>query len=275
MTVFYEGYSTFSDYRKNYLLNNNKNVNESMFMDRPFPCVQHYHAKDNAFKKFYKDYTGPDFNYNFNSLGFRSPELDKDNPALASFGCSHTMGVGVPEASRFSYVFAKKLGLINYDFSVSGCGNLDIIRNLVAFLKKDRKNTDTRMILIAWSHPTRSNVITYRNEKLIAEMIYPAQDHFKDKQIDMYKELWHQYGSQVYTLEIMKTAELLCELAGIPLIQFNVYQKYWTLPHKPIDTLYQIDWKELDKGRDASHFGIQTHAQIADLLYDSYTYISK
>ena len=128
--------------------------------------------------------------------------------------------------------------------------------------------------MIAWSHPTRSNVMTYRDNKLVIEMIYPAQNHHNDRQIDDYKSLWDQYGSQIYTLEMMKTAELLCELAGIPLVQFNFYQKYWTLPHKKINTLYTLDWKELDKGRDASHCGIKTHNCIADKLYDAYNIIN-
>ena len=53
-----------------------------------------------------------DFKYRFNSLGFRSNEIVHGKDSLVTFGCSHTLGVGVPENYRWSDLISKELDLL-------------------------------------------------------------------------------------------------------------------------------------------------------------------
>ena len=210
------------------------------------------------------DYTGPDFDYKFNSLGFRGPELDNSTPALASFGCSHTVGTGVPEEHRFATLFAKKLDLINYCFAVGGSDNLSIMRNVVAFLKNNKENTNTKLILVCWSLSNRFSILK-PNSKNLLKSVVPGNDEGWEGINDL-KVLWNQYSAEAYTLEFIKTVDILCKLANVKCIQINIFTPL-TVSFKKITSYYDdFNFTELDKGRDR-HFGILTHASIAENLY--------
>ena len=243
-------YTSFDDYR----------------MDGIPGLVTPYIGNDHPVKGLRLDYDGPEFNYVFNSLGFRGPELDTSTPALASFGCSHTVGIGIPEETRFASVFAKKIGLTNYCFAIGGSDNLSIFRNLVAFIKNNKENTNTKLILVAWSYHSRLSIVDFSTNKQEVTNTW-SKHHILE--INDLIVLWEKYASQLYTLELMKATHVLCQTAGIQLIQLNCFEQWFKLEHKEIDSLYNIKCIILDKARD-THYGIKTHQNLSDMIYETY-----
>jgi hypothetical protein len=231
--------------------------------------VRNYCGTDRPDISLRPDYDGPDFNYSFNSMGFRGPELDTSTPALASFGCSHTVGIGIPEETRFASVFAKKLGLINYCFAVNGSDNLSIMRNVTAFLKNNMENTSTKIILVAWSIRNRFSIAVEPKDNRV-EVIVPNQNHPLSG-LDDLKVLWAEHCADVYALECIKTVDVLCKLAKVKCIQITLDRKPFDIDFKNIASFYKdFMWDPLDMARDL-HYGIRTHAMIADNLYDAFT----
>lgn len=65
-------------------------------------------------------WTDPDcITYQYNSQGFRAPDLD-DRPAGLALGCSHTEGVGIPIASTWSAQLSNLVGMHVWNFGVGG-----------------------------------------------------------------------------------------------------------------------------------------------------------
>ena len=61
--------------------------------------------------------------YKFNANGFRSREIDVNNPGIAVFGCSFTTGVGLPAHELYHYYIGKELNLPVDNFGVQGASN--------------------------------------------------------------------------------------------------------------------------------------------------------
>lgn len=58
--------------------------------------------------------------YKINSHGFRSEEFDPAAASLISLGCSHTIGIGLPEEVTWPYLVAQTLELKNYNMGWGG-----------------------------------------------------------------------------------------------------------------------------------------------------------
>jgi hypothetical protein len=62
------------------------------------------------------------FTYKFNGRGFRSDEFTS-NSAVMFFGCSLTIGIGIPWESTWSYLISKSLGLNCFNLGQGGASN--------------------------------------------------------------------------------------------------------------------------------------------------------
>ena len=62
------------------------------------------------------------FTYKFNSEGFRSREF-LNEPAIAFFGCSFTLGVGLPLETSWPYIVSSRLNLACYNLAIAGSSN--------------------------------------------------------------------------------------------------------------------------------------------------------
>jgi len=61
--------------------------------------------------------------YKFNSKGFRCPELEKEPNSIVWLGCSHTLGIGLPEHMTFASVVSSRLRLKNFNLGIGGGAN--------------------------------------------------------------------------------------------------------------------------------------------------------
>jgi len=225
-----------------------------------------YYSCDNA-STVRPEYTGPDFDYRYNTLGFRSPEIIVQNPAVVSFGCSITQGVGVPEQLRFGNLVADQLALDHYSFACAGSDSLSVLRNVTAFFKNKQHGISTKLIVILWPHFSRVSICEDKNV-LPKTLQSPNNHNYSD-----YHVSWSILSGRTYLLEYIKTVDLLCDLHDIKCIQMNV--EYINQQSLPIKSFYQqAAWYknkrqiyDTDMGRD-THPGIASHSKIYHIIKD-------
>lgn len=71
--------------------------------------------------------------YSFNSHGFRSEEFDFDeNESILFFGCSYTVGIGLPTENTWPYIVSKNLNLKCFNLGVGG-SSLDAMYRLAKY----------------------------------------------------------------------------------------------------------------------------------------------
>lgn len=76
-----------------------------------------------------------DITYKFNAQGFCSEDFG-DRPAAAFFGCSFTLGVGIPLHTRWPTIVSKELGLACYNLGIAGASNDTAFRMAYSWLHK-------------------------------------------------------------------------------------------------------------------------------------------
>jgi hypothetical protein len=93
--------------------------------------------KDPNKKKLLEDngWINRQFDYTFNSHGFRCKEFS-DLPSIVFLGCSHTMGVGIPQEYTFAEIVARETNLNCVNLGVSGSSIDTAYRMAVHWLPK-------------------------------------------------------------------------------------------------------------------------------------------
>lgn len=82
----------------------------------------------------------PYFDYQYNSAGFRDSEIEL-NTDICYFGCSMSVGIGVPLTARYSNIIDKEFNFISNNFGISGISTEEIAKIFVSvnrFIKMKR-----------------------------------------------------------------------------------------------------------------------------------------
>lgn len=191
------------------------------------------------------------FTYKYNSCGFRSREfnLDEMNPVILTLGCSHTVGVGVPQhdnwAEQFGRTYFSEYSVWNA--SLGGAGADTIARlavNMIPIIKPS-------IVAILW--PSLYRFETYENNPVFNGVWTMEEDNLQ-------YESNTAYNNQMKNKTIL---DLLQKVYGFKLLSID-----WD------DTVEKVyDTVTWTKGRDGAHFGTDWHQQIAfdfNLQYCNY-----
>lgn len=210
-----------------------------------------------------------DFNYRFNSLGFRSNEILPKTACVVTFGCSHAVGVGVPEEKRFGDIIANKLGYNPYNFGVSGADFYIILHNILTFVENNLHNLNVKYIIILWPEIARFSWFAKDlNEKNFITTEVPRSIK-KDSWQENFIINWQKYVAVPYLFNSIRSVDTIFKNLQIPvfqqlsnnlLVENEIASlRYDTGIYNPINQ-YSLAW---DRGRD-THFGPLTHQKIAD-----------
>ena len=191
------------------------------------------------------------FTYKYNSHGFRSCEFDptESNPIILTLGCSHTVGVGVPQHDNWPEQFARTYfpTHVVYNAGLGGAGADTVARlavNLIPIIKP-------AIVAVMW--PSLYRFETYENGAVFngAWTIEADNLQYEDNTA---------YNNQTKNKTIV---QLLQEVYQFKLISID-----WDdTVNKVYDT---VTWT---KARDGAHFGIDWHSQLAydfNLQYCNY-----
>lgn len=190
----------------------------------------------------------PMFEYVFNSEGFREREFD-DAPCVMALGCSHVMGVGIPEKYRWTNLLTQQLDLRVLNLGVGGASVDTCFRLLSHWIQR----LQVRLVIISLPSDARFEIASANK--------YPMNVgpwvHHHPNTVDDHKKAYdfRMQSDHLAAVERIKTClacEQICSTAGVPLV--TVEATSWAVA--PGDA------------RDLMHPGIKTHSRTAALLHD-------
>ena len=198
--------------------------------------------------------------YKFNSLGYRMnkelSEVDYDN-YFAFFGCSFTVGTGVPLEDTFPHSIAKRAGVDYINAGVGGGTPEVVVWNLTKLFTLAPKKP--KVIMINWPEITRTafwldNKLQFmlpnrlsldKNHWTKSYEAFIMEESHIDNRFDMLRKIVH----------------LLCNTAGVNLFEFvthqsdiNFFKKYQGIHTARIEHPDNTSLEKLhfNKGRDIS-----------------------
>ncbi len=190
-------------------------------------------------------WTADSFTYKYNSNGFRSREfnLDEMNPVILTLGCSHTVGVGVPQQvnwpEQFGSTYFNDYGVWNAGL---GGASADTVARLAVNMIPIVKPS---IVAVLW--PSLYRFETYENGAVFNGAWTMEQDNL-------------QYEDNTAYNNQTKNKTILTLLQEV--YKFKLLSIDWD---DTVEKVYStVSWT---KGRDGAHFGIEWHRQIA---YDFY-----
>lgn len=169
------------------------------------------------------------FTYRINNYGYRMNkdlhEVDLNN-YIAFFGCSYTVGAGLPLEETFAYKIAQQTTMDYINAAVSGSSADFVFYNFTKMVST--VSTLPKIVVINWPHPSRTSYWYKNNIVDFLPDIPPNIDHPKTP--EGIKFWYNSYKSHIleesnYTNRfeyIRQNIIALCKLAGIKLFEFTV-----------------------------------------------------
>jgi hypothetical protein len=234
----------------------------------PENCVQQWCGLDNQtdYRKRggHPLYSETDIEYRYNSHGYRCPDFaSQAQIRVVSIGCSCTLGVGVPQGAIFHELFAERLRLesgstvVNWNLGRNGASNDHIARVLHLAIPK----LNPHLVLILFTKLARREYLAVHDQWMnytpagrpADPVIRELSTHFDalSSAFDDELNFFRNYKSVEY---LLADRLWLCSMLGD---QLRVVGGHLNEAHHA----NRLRW--LDKGRDNSHPGPQTH----ELLY--------
>jgi hypothetical protein len=197
-------------------------------------------------------YNNTELEYSLNSQGHRCKnieDVDKDNYILFT-GCSHTLGVGLELEKTYPYLLSTELGMDYYNLAMPGTGMDAVEYNLLTWFFK--MNKKPKMVVIQWPDHSRfveydsmrNNILpqgTWNNQSNFVSFIVNAED------------------SGMFNARKAITNRLIKNVVDVPIITFN-------FGNQRDYGIYDLNMPRLDKARDLSHAGINSHVSFTKTL---------
>lgn len=201
---------------------------------------QHFKNIQGTQHQGHPQWTADSFTYKYNSYGFRSREFDLDeiNPIILTLGCSHTVGVGVPQYENW----AEQFGSTYFpDHSVWNAGLGGASADTVARLAVNMIPI-IKPVIVAVMWPSLHRFETYENG-----VVFNGAWNMKEDNL--------QYEDNTVYNNQTKNKTILQLLQQI--YQFKLLSIDWDDTGQDV---YNTVWT---RARDGAHFGIDWHKQIA------------
>lgn len=205
--------------------------------------------------QIYKDYVETQgwnlpgaITYKFNSMGYRGHNPDWSKPTLMTFGCSITMGIGLPQDHTWPWVVGKALNLQVVNFSLGGQSADWCFRMAEYWLSYRRP---VLAVMLAPPHQRLEIIIDNDN----TGRTYSAQETVHEQ----FLQTWFTYDENV------RLNNLKNKLAFLSL---GRHLKIPTLCYDAFDW-FARSREEVGFARDYMHPGIVGHKKLADqIIYD-------
>ena len=166
-------------------------------------------------------YNKPPITYEYNSIGYRSPEIERvGDDFFIAFGCSHTLGTGLHVEDTYSVILAKQLNLDYLNFGMGGAAQNIVWGNSTNWLAEQTKKP--KFVILQWPEVERLTIHTDKRINLFLPNWHGSPDTKKSER-NMYL---YMLDSEDYlrqqALMYYKNTNLLWQLAGIPTVNFTL-----------------------------------------------------
>ena len=201
--------------------------------------------------------------YNYNSLGYRSPEIkDITRPFFISFGCSHTLGTGLHIEDTYSYLLSRDLNLDYLNFGMGGAGQNVVWSNSTKWLSANHPKPE--FVILQWPEVERLTVYTDNRINLFLPN-WPGKPDTKKSERNMYLYML-DCEDYLHTQALMyyENTNLLWKLAGVPTVNFTLASGAGDLFNIKCFRGWTID--ESKAARDLMHPGPEFNKQIVEYI---------
>lgn len=219
-----------------------------------------------AMEKQLSNYYEDDVMYHVNEYGFRGQTNFTTENNIATFGCSATYGVGLPESATYSNLIASSLNKNLYNFGAPGAGIGKMCRYFS--ITSDWFNYDTALFLFPSlhriEHPTidHENLIVGRNimpsdetySQLKSTFMYLDDEHFF---VDLYRNLNH-------ILSIASAKNIKVYFSSWDYLTYDHLVKYLGKDNKMLLPHFNDKRIPASLARDGKHSGGELHKNFAD-----------
>ena len=183
--------------------------------------------------------------YNFNSQGFRSREITTEHRGFAVFGCSFTMGIGLPYDELYHEQLAKELKLPADNFGVNGASNGLMFRIAQYWLPIIRPH----FVIVQTTFKERFEIIDQYNLSLVMS---PQWEEAPTQQV--FRNWWFTDANSIADKQRNELAiRYLCHELDIPI--FVIDEEDFRNP-------------QLGLARDIEHPGLPSHQRVANSLVE-------
>lgn len=181
------------------------------------------------------------FTYRFNSNGFRCNEFTSD-PTVMFIGCSHTIGIGLPEDKTWPYIVSKKLNMACANLGQGG-GSAD-----TAFRLCHGWIDQINPKIVVFLHPpgSRFEII---NHDVIEFHSHGSLSGFTKSDSFIHKWIGDESNNYLNSIKNTLAINLLCNERKILFINVPIYFG-------------------LDKARDLCHAGVMSNEKTAEHVYN-------
>jgi hypothetical protein len=212
--------------------------------------------------------------YRFNSLGYRCPEFDVDaDIRVVAIGCSHVLGLGLPQEAIFHELFAERLratsgkSVVLWNLGRCGASNDYISRLLYLAVPL----LDPHIVLINFTHMARREYVSVQNHPVTYNPRFTPTDAVASDIFRHFAALSSQFDDQLNFFKNYKAMEQL--LSGrLWLYSRRVGKEFDALAAEVMAV--HMDLRRfagrlplVDRGRDGGHPGPESHRQLADLYW--------
>lgn len=160
--------------------------------------------------------------YNFNSSGYRAREFSKDNPGnTLVFGCSTSMGQGIPEEQIWSNQFAKLKGLDVLNLALPGKGGSRYLEDFLIYCNQYGKPKNV-IVLLADLYRLRFMNDTEYHMSEGNKSLMPGREMVPRSVEDLFLNNWDVSSKDKYTKIPFDTKDYISPFYGI-------YQNIWSM----------------------------------------------
>jgi len=215
--------------------------------------------------KDYYQWTDSKLLYKFNSLGYRTKEINElADKFLLTFGCSYTEGVGINADQIWTHHVSSHLDLDLYNCAKQATG-IDI-QHINAMLWNLNNLPTPKLVIVQWPHKARKSFVFNEKE------FFRLEDQSELKTLD--GNWWgRRYIADTgeMSMNILTWYESfnnMWKLKGVPVFNFTWDDDLAEELTRSKYQLWRIKPKTCDKGRDHMHDGPQFHKETADKILD-------
>ena len=190
--------------------------------------------------------------YRFNSMGYRGTEPQWHKPVLMTFGCSITMGIGLPQHLVWPWLLGKALDLEVVNFSLGGMSADWCFRMAEYWVPQHRP---VLAVMLAPPHERVELVVNDQGNSYT----YSAHDTVHDK----FLQIWFSYSENVRlnTVRNKLAFKALCDQVGIKSLFYDSYD--WFAKSR----------EEIGFARDYMHGGPPGHEKLAEQIVNDWNEI--
>jgi hypothetical protein len=231
--------------------------------------------------KYAEFWTGPSFNYNFNRFGFRTTNDIPASIDIGAYGCSFTMGVGLPEDWLWHKILAKNLNSTSLNFGIPG-SSCKTACDLFLITSNNIQIKHAIILLPTYQRMqiASENIVNKRNFYNHYSLLPTTPNEFA-RVAGIDAEMLFKYTPDAELIKLLKNDIYLVDYVARTK-NMKVYMSSWCsetyniiknckLKNIVVLPLWQSENKEQadrDLARDKMHPGLEHHTQWANLIQE-------